>query len=98
MPEGAEKFMKDGAGAGPGLDADTQWAGTPTTTAADLSDGVSTTEAEDTNYSASGSGGGSGNGGNSTGGGNESGAASLSFSPAAVLTVAVLAAVFAVGL
>lgn len=98
MPEGAEKFMKDGAGAGPGLDADTQWAGTPTTTAADLSDGVSTTEAEDTNYSASGSGGNGGNGGNSTGGGNESGAASLSFSPAAVMTVAVLAAVFAVGL
>lgn len=90
MPEGAEKYMNDGAGTGPGLDAETQWAGTPTTTDADLSNGVSSTEAETSNFSNSTS-------GNSTSGG-ASGAASTSSPAMTVMTIVVLAAVFAVGM
>lgn len=41
MPKGAEKFMRDGAGDGPGLEGDgSQWQGTPSETEPDLSNGV----------------------------------------------------------
>lgn len=42
MPAGAQKYMKNGAGKGPGLGGDesSQWAGTPSETDPDLSDGV----------------------------------------------------------
>lgn len=86
MPEGAEKYFDEGAGTGPGLEGEgSQWAGTPSTTEPDLSNGVSTTEAEDTNYSNSSSGSSS----NSTGG--DEGAASTNARQLAVLTVVALA-------
>ena len=50
MPTGAEKYMQTGAGKGPGLGGDgSQWAGTPSETSPDLSDGV--TESESGNES-----------------------------------------------
>ncbi|KAI5357478.1 Putative glucanosyltransferase, glycoside hydrolase superfamily [Septoria linicola] len=88
MPEGAKKYMEDGAGTGPGLDAETQWAGEPSATDADLSNGVSTTEAQDTNFS--------GNSSSGSGSGQESAASSSS--PAIAMTIVVLAAVFVVGM
>jgi len=46
IPEGAVQFFTDGAGTGPGLEdeAGSQWAGTPSTTAPDLSNGTTTSE------------------------------------------------------
>lgn len=41
MPVKAQQYMEDGAGRGPGLGGDgSQWAGTPSETSPDLSDGV----------------------------------------------------------
>ncbi|KAK4609301.1 1,3-beta-glucanosyltransferase gel1 [Fulvia fulva] len=93
MPEGAQKFFKDGAGTGPGLsDKDgSQWAGTPSTTEPDLSNGVSSTEAEDPSFSSSAS------GGNSSSGGDQEGSAS-SARPVAALTVLALAGALVMGL
>ena len=88
MPEGAKKFFEDGAGTGPGLSNKdgSQWAGTPSTTKPDLSDGVSSTEAEAPQFS-----------GNSSSSGPKKGAAS-SARPVAALTVLVLAGALALGL
>lgn len=93
MPEAAKKFMDDGAGQGKGIDAETQWAGTPSSTDADLSNGVSTSETQDSNFSNS-----SSSGNSSSGNGeDEEGAASV-VSPALAMSVIVLAAAFALGM
>ena len=46
MPTGAQRYMTDGAGRGPGLDGDesSQWMGTPSETDPDLSNGVEVSE------------------------------------------------------
>ncbi|KXT09207.1 hypothetical protein AC579_3497 [Pseudocercospora musae] len=84
MPTGAKKFFEDGAGEGPGLEGDgSQWHGTPSETKPDLSDGVSTTEAQDADFSSTSN--------SSSGGGQEGGAAASSAQPVMFLTVAALA-------
>lgn len=72
MPVGAQQYMRDGSGTGPGLSNETgsQWAGTPTETSQDLSDGVTTSE------STSNENGGSSTSGGSTGSGSGSGSGS----------------------
>lgn len=88
MPEGAERFMSEGAGAGPGLEGEgSQWAGTPSTTDPDLSNGVSSTDPQDTNYES--------NSGGSSGGDENSAtsttpAIALSFMAVALAWVAAL--------
>ena len=65
MPAGAQKYMKNGAGKGPGLNGDesSQWAGTPSETDPNLSNGVLVGDNEaGTGNSPSGSGSGSGQG------------------------------------
>jgi len=97
MPEGAKKYFDSGAGTGPGLkqgDDGSQWAGKPSTTSPDLSDGVSSTDAQDTNFSNSSSGG-SGSGGN---GGGDEGAASVNVVRYSVVSVVALAVAAVVGL
>lgn len=93
MPENAQQYFEDGAGTGPGLaEGDgSQWAGTPSTTDPDLSNGVSETDAQDSNFSNS-----SSSSSNSSGsdGGDEEGAASTA-RPVAALTVMMLAVGFA---
>ncbi|KAK4495459.1 hypothetical protein PRZ48_013790 [Zasmidium cellare] len=97
MPEGAQKYFKDGAGTGPGLEGDgSQWAGEPSSTEPDLSNGVSTTEAQPENFDSNASGSNSSSNSSSSGGGNE-GAASTA-RPVAALTVVALAIGFAVAL
>lgn len=93
MPEGAAQYFENGAGTGPGLSDDTgsQWAGTPSTTEPDLSNGVSSTEAQDTNYSNSSSG-----SSNSTGG--DTGAASTNGRQLTAVTIVALAAGFLMAL
>lgn len=57
MPAGAQKYMKNGAGQGPGLNGDesSQWAGTPSETDPDLSDGVLVSDNEADGSSSGGS-------------------------------------------
>jgi len=64
IPEGAVKYMEDGAGTGPGLDTEdsSQWMGTPSETSPDLSDGEAVSE----NPAGTGSSAGAGSGSNST--------------------------------
>lgn len=88
MPEEAEKYMKDGAGPGQGIDAETQWAGSPSSTEADLSNGVSGS-IKSSNSSSSSDGSGSGD--------DEEGAASVS-SPAIAMSIIVLATAFALSM
>lgn len=52
MPAGAQKYMKDGAGKGPGLGGQgSQWAGTPSVTKPDLSNGVTSSGSNGTSGS-----------------------------------------------
>ncbi|PPJ55979.1 hypothetical protein CBER1_03567 [Cercospora berteroae] len=90
MPKDAEKFLKDGAGTPPGLEAETQWAGTPSETAPDLSNGVSSTQAEGTNYS--------GGNSSSSSGGDDSSAAASTANPIVFMTVVVAAVAVAIGM
>lgn len=97
MPEGAQQYFEDGAGTGPGLDGDgSQWAGEPSSTQPDLSDGVSSTEAQQESFDSSASSNDSSSS-NSSSGGDESGAVS-SARPVAALTVLALAIGFAAAL
>ncbi|KAF2163065.1 glycoside hydrolase family 72 protein [Zasmidium cellare ATCC 36951] len=99
MPEGAQRYFEDGAGTGPGLEGDgSQWAGEPSATEPDLSNGVSSTEAQDTSFDSSASGGNSSSSSNSSSsGGGDEGAASTA-RPVAMLTVLALAVGFAAAL
>lgn len=88
MPEGAEQYMENGAGDGPGLEGEgSQWHGTPSTTDPDLSNGVSTTQPQDTNYE-------NNSGGNGSSG-DENGASSAT--PAITLCVMAVALACVVG-
>jgi hypothetical protein len=93
MPEGAQKFFKDKAGTAPGLKGEgSQWAGTPSKTQPDLSDGVASSKPQPANY-----GSGSSGSGNSTGGG-KTGAAASNAAPTMALTVLALGLAFVAGL
>lgn len=92
IPEGAKKYFEDGAGTGPGLEGDgSQWAGEPSATEPDLSNGVSTTEAESTSYSSNSS-------SNSTSGSGSQSAASTSSLSISLITVVALAFAFVIDL
>lgn len=94
MPTGAQKFFEDGAGDGPGLEGEgSQWHGTPSETEPDLSNGVATTEAQDSNFSESGT-----SGGNSSSSGGSESAASSGSQPVMFMSVAALALVAAFAL
>lgn len=74
MPVGAQQYMRDGAGTGPGLGNETgsQWAGTPTETSQDLSDGVTTSESTSNENGGSSTSGGSSGSGSGSGSSNSS--------------------------
>lgn len=90
MPENARQYFEDGAGTGPGLEGDgSQWAGEPSSTEPDLSNGVATTDAESTSYSSNSS---------SNGNGSNTGAASTSSLSISLVTVVALAFAFVIDL
>ncbi|WPH01529.1 glycoside hydrolase family 72 protein [Acrodontium crateriforme] len=89
IPTGAKKYIRDGAGTGPGLagDESSQWMGTPSETRPDLKDGVETSEILSKGISNSGNRNGSATSDNN----NESSAASFTRDLGLVFTVSVAA-------
>ncbi|KAF2724597.1 glycoside hydrolase family 72 protein [Polychaeton citri CBS 116435] len=108
MPVNAKQYLEDGAGRGQGLGGDgSQWAGTPSETDADLSNGVEVSENDtgSNNNTSSGSSGSSGsNGGSSNNNNNnssssesgdaEDNAASIPLAAASTIFASLMAAVF----
>lgn len=89
MPTGAQKYMQNGAGKGPGLDGDesSQWMGTPSETKPDLSNGVEVSDESESAGSPS-------NSSNSSSSGGDQGAAASVPVMKSTLVAVVAAAMF----